>query len=101
MEPQAELFPHASPETVLAYCRRLEAKILEVAPEMTPLDCQVLLQELALATLAMERLSWRIRQGMEYLRRKSLPDVIPIDAARGERIVIPPPRPRRRGEWRR
>jgi len=104
LDPQAELFPHASPETVLAYCRRLEAKVLEVAPELTPHECQRLLSELTLVTLCMERLSHRIRHDMPYLRRTSLPDVVAIDAARGERIVQPPPTeppewPRRRRPW--
>lgn len=100
MDSQAELFPHASPETVLAYCRRLEAKVLAVAPEMSEADCRRVLAELALATLVMDKISLAIRAAMPYLRRTSLPDVIPITAARGERIVQPSPtEPPPRTRW--
>jgi hypothetical protein len=101
MDSQAELFPYASPETVLAYCRRIEQKVLEVAPELTARECNRILAELTLTTLVVDKISLQIRSGMEWLRRQSLPQVIPIESARGERIVQPPappdpPRPRRR-----
>lgn len=96
MDSQAELFPFASPETVLAYCRRLEAKVLKVAPELTPTHCLRLLGELALATTLLETISRSIEHSSAWRLRESLPPVRPRDEPR---IVAAPPSPERPPRW--
>jgi hypothetical protein len=81
MSEQSELFPFASPETVLAMCRRIEAKVLKIAPEIRPEDCMRLIGELSLATIVCEALEDRIRLTPEWVHRHSLdvvPKVVPI-----------------------
>jgi hypothetical protein len=69
MDSQAELFPFANPETVLAHCRRLEARVLAIAPELSKQDCTAMLAELALADLMLDSIDRRIRQTPEYHAR--------------------------------
>jgi len=85
MQPQGELFPYAKPETVLAYCRRLEAMVLTIAPEMRKADCLRMLEELVLATSVMDKISVSIRLGREWQTRHQLPEV-PDRAAPDERL---------------
>lgn len=74
----AELFPFASPETLLAYLRRAEARILDVAPELTEQECCRLHGELALVDLALSKMAERIHRSPSYLNRHALPDVRPL-----------------------
>lgn len=53
---QADLFPYATPLTCLAACRRIEAMVLTVAPEMTPHQCDRIMCELCTAMLLLERM---------------------------------------------
>lgn len=96
MDSQVELFPFAAPETVLAYCRRLENKVLKVAAELTPRDCLRLLGELELATAVLETISRSIESSPAWRRREQLPPVAPGAIERADvRIVLPPHAPPR------
>lgn len=86
MDSQAELFPFASPETVLAYCRRFEAKVLKVGPELSPAHCLRLLGDLSLATAMLESISRSIESSFAWKHRETLAPVPPRD---DERIVLP------------
>lgn len=75
MQPQGELFPYAKPETVLAYCRRLEAMVLTIAPEMTKAHCLRMLEELVLSTSVMDQISVSIRLSREWQARHQLAQI--------------------------
>lgn len=72
---QGELFPYARPETVLAFCRRLEAIVLTIAPEMTSQHCLRALGDLSLSTATVERIALEIRQGRAWQERQQLPAI--------------------------
>lgn len=116
MQPQGELFPYARPETVLAYCRRLEAMVLTIAPEMSKAHCLRMLEELVLATSVMDKISVSIRLGREWQQRhqlaaipeRSAPDEILEEARHWTRAHPPVTYPHTqtpawpdRGHWRR
>src|SRR2546421_10516540 len=54
IDSQGDLLPYASPETALAHCRRLERRILNIAPEMNKPQLLELLGELAPAHRLMD-----------------------------------------------
>jgi len=80
---QGELFPNA-PETVLALCRRLEARVLSIGPELSAQDCDRLIGELFLVDVTMNGISNRIRLGVDWQRRQQL------DALAAERPLAAP-----------
>lgn len=53
---QGRLFPFATPLTLVATCRRIEAMVLTVAPEMTRLQCYRMQCDLCIPTLLLERM---------------------------------------------
>ncbi len=89
MDSQAELFPFASPETLLAHCRRLEALILKVGPELNGQQCLRLLGELALTTTVAETISRSIERSSKWKLRETLPAIAPAV----ERSATPHPLP--------
>ena len=70
---QKEFFPLSALELVAA-CRRLEAKIVHYAPELTAKQLERVLGELAISNRIIEELGLTIRQGEDYQRRMALPD---------------------------
>ena len=78
---QGELLPYASPETALAHCRRLERRILAIAPELGKPHLLALLGELALADRLMDALEAEILNSLEYRARQRLTPVIPFAQA--------------------
>lgn len=56
MPAQGSLFPFATPQTALACCRRIEAMVLTVAPELTREQCHQMQCELSIATLLLEQM---------------------------------------------
>ena len=58
---QRDLFPYATPMTLVAACRRIEAMVLTVAPEMTRQHCFDLQCELSIPTLLIERMVPAVR----------------------------------------
>lgn len=82
---QGELFPYATPETVLAYNRRLEAMILTIAPEMSRAQCLRMLEELVLATSVLDKISVDIRVSREWQARQQIPG-IPTREASDDRL---------------
>lgn len=73
IDSQLDLFPLLSPETLLAYVRRLETMLLKYAPELTRGNCQQLLGELAIVTDVMEAIGRPIEQLREWQHRQTLP----------------------------
>jgi hypothetical protein len=55
MPEQGSLFPFATPQTALACCRRIEAMVLTVGPEMTRAQCHRMQCELSIPTLLLEQ----------------------------------------------
>jgi hypothetical protein len=80
---QPDLFPYARPETVLAYLRHAEARVLDLAPELAERDLLDLLGELALFNRRLDPIRARIHASTDYQARQALP------------VVLPLPRPRR------
>lgn len=52
---QGSLLPYATPTTALAACRRIEAMVLTVAPEMTYRHCNQMQGELCVVTMLIEQ----------------------------------------------
>ena len=69
---QQELLPLTALEVVAA-CRRLEAKIVHYAPELTAKELERLLAELAITNHIIEGLGLKIRQSAAYQSRVGLP----------------------------
>lgn len=82
---QGELWPYLRPETVLLYCRHLEAVTLAIAPEMTLDDCSCLLGELTITMRELDRINARIRTSREWQLRQRIPALIP-EPASGDRL---------------
>jgi hypothetical protein len=76
------LFP-IDPLTLIAACRRLEAKITLYAPELTPQQCDRMLGELSLADGLLSRITEQIRRTPDWQRRVALPEVDPALAKPG------------------
>jgi hypothetical protein len=76
---QGDLFPFAAPLTVLAHCRRLEAIVLKVAPELTPEQCLRMLSELALSAQIFEHIAHTVRRSPAWIAREELPPVAPLE----------------------
>lgn len=67
---QGELFPFLAPETVLAYCRQLERRILAISPELSADHCRRLLGELAITHTILDRMERDITTSTAYRRRQ-------------------------------
>lgn len=74
---EAELFPFASPETVLALARQLQGRILAIGPELEERHCLALLGELSLASLQLDKLEREILHTAAYRERQLARPVIP------------------------
>jgi hypothetical protein len=66
-----------SPETCLALCRRIQAELLAIAPELTQREVCHILGELALCDGCIHRIAERVRNSPEYETRMRLPAPIP------------------------
>jgi hypothetical protein len=79
---QPDLFPYARPETVLAYLRHAEARVLDVAPELEERDLLDLLGELALFNRRLDPIRVRIHASADYQARQRVPVVLPLPTRR-------------------
>lgn len=79
---QGELFPFLAPETVLAYCRQLERRILAIAPELSPDYCRHLLGELAITHVTLDRMERDITATTAYRQRQLVRPMLGIPEIR-------------------
>lgn len=92
---QGDLFPFG-PETVLAMCRRIEARILAHAPELARRDLETIYGGLCGTDLAINEIAARITGGTDWQRRQQLDAVQLTPAPRSpwraprDRIVYTP-----------
>lgn len=75
---QGDLFPAFQPETVLAMCRRLERRVLAIAPELTVEECFRLMAELSLVDRLADELERRVTSSPEYMERQIVTPVLPL-----------------------
>ena len=67
---QGSLFPHPTPETLLLELRRLQQRVLRIAPEMSREHSYEILRELALTELAFDRIEASILASPVYKARQ-------------------------------
>lgn len=102
---QGELFPFLAPETVLAYCRQFERRVLAIGPELSASQCQRLLGELAIAHKVLDRIEQDVTSSTAYRRRQLVaPELGVAELARLNRwpdLVLAGGLFRKRPAWRR
>lgn len=69
---QGELFPFLAPETVLAYVRQTERRVLAIGPELSRGQCQLLLGELSILHTVLDRMEREITHRADYRRRQQV-----------------------------
>lgn len=97
---QGDLFPHPRPETVLAYVRRLEARIYPIAPELTAAQCSRILGEISLAEQLLDQIDFDIRTSQDWQLRHALAPLPLTTAIPATRVPDQPRRAARRIVWR-
>lgn len=68
--PQGTLFPFPVPETVFLELRRIEQRVLRIAPELSKEQCLALLRELALTELALDHIEASVLASPVYKARQ-------------------------------